>query len=148
MSIRPGKLADLVAIKDCAYRAYEKYVARFGGLPAPMVADYEDQITQGTLYVLEEDDTFIGFIVFYQQEDYIHIDNVAVLPEQQGKRHGTRLIEFAENHSRQQGLNKVELFTNDKMTENLSYYPARGYEEFGRWKEDGLNRIFYRKEFS
>ena len=84
--------------------------------------------------------------MFYRQEDYIHIENVAIFPEHQGNRYGTRLIEFAEDQSRKLNLNEVDLFTNEKMTENLSYYPNRGYQEIGRWKEDGLNRIFYRKK--
>lgn len=147
MTIRLGQLADLPVIKDCAYAAYELYVPRLGQKPPPMIADYEDQITQQTLHVLEDNAQIVGFIVFYPREDHIQIENVAVFPNLQGKHYGTKLIEHAEQQSKALGLNKVELFTNEKMTENLSFYPSRGYVEYGRWKEDGLNRIFYRKEF-
>ena len=148
MTIRLGQITDLPAIKDRAYAAYEKYVPRLGHQPAPMLADYEDQLTQQTLYVLEDESKVVGFIVFYPREDHIHIEHVAVFPQLKGKRYGTDLIEYAEAQSKALGLNKVELFVNEKMTENITFYPARGYNEFGRWKEDGLNRIFYRKEFA
>lgn len=32
------------------------------------------------------------------------------------------------------------------MTENIPYYPSLGYEEIGRWQEDGFDRVFFRKE--
>ena len=147
MTIRLGQLPDLPAIKDCAHAAYELYVPRLGQKPPPMVADYEDQITQKTLYVLEDNANVVGFIVFFKVDDYIHIENVAVFPDQQGHGYGAKLIEYAEDEAKSTGLNKVELFINEEMTENIKYYPSRGYEEFGRWKEDGLDRIFFRKEF-
>ncbi len=148
MTIRLAKLSDLPVIEDCAYKSYEMYVSRIGQKPAPMVADYEDHITEQTLYVMEDEGQVVGFIVFYRQEDYIHIESVAVFPELQSKGYGSRLIEYAEELSQALGLNKVELFINEEMTESTHFYPARGYTEFGRWKEDGLNRIFYRKEFT
>ena len=34
------------------------------------------------------------------------------------------------------------------MTENLKLYPYLGYQELGRWNEDGFDRAFFRKELS
>jgi hypothetical protein len=31
------------------------------------------------------------------------------------------------------------------MTENLTFYPALGYDETGRGVQDGFARVFYRK---
>jgi hypothetical protein len=31
------------------------------------------------------------------------------------------------------------------MTENLDYYPRRGYHETHRAEEDGFRRVFFRK---
>ena len=147
MTIRLAKLDDLDVIKACAYSAYELYVPRLGHKPAPMIADYEDQITQKTLHVLEDNNKVVGFIVFYPKDGYIHIDNIAIPPDLQRHGYGSKLIEYAEQQAKALGLHKVELFINEKMTENIEYYPSRGYTEFARMKEDGLERIFYRKEF-
>ena len=86
-----------------------------------------------------------GFIVFYPHDDHVHIENVAVYPKFQGIGHGTKLIEFAERQAKSLGFSKVELYTNEKMTENIAYYPSLGYNEIGRWGEGGFNRVFFRK---
>jgi hypothetical protein len=39
----------------------------------------------------------------------------------------------------------VTLYTNERMTENLVFYPALGYVETGRGMQDGFARVFYRK---
>ena len=96
-------------------------------------------------HILEDRTQIAGFIVFYPHEDHLHIENVAVLPKFQGNGYGTKLIEFAEHEAKNLGFSKVELYTNEKMTENIVYYPTRGYEEIGRWQEDGFNRIYFRK---
>jgi hypothetical protein len=39
----------------------------------------------------------------------------------------------------------VRLVTNELMTENLEYYPRRGYAETGRGTQDGYRRVFFSK---
>lgn len=111
-----------------------------------MVADFEGSIASQVLYVLEAETQVAGFIVFYPHDDHVHIENVAVYPKFQGIGHGTKLIEFAEREARRLGFSKVELYTNEKMTENIAYYPSLGYHEIGRREERGFNRVFFRKE--
>ncbi len=52
---------------------------------------------------------------------------------------------FAEEHARTEGLAEVVLYTNERMTENLRFYPALGFTETGRGVQDGFARVFYRK---
>ena len=146
MTIRLANEGDIPFVRDCATAAYEMYVERMGRKPAPMVADFTGILAAQNLYVLETEQGLAGFIVFYPRDDHVHIENVAVDPAFQGKGYGTRLIEFAEGKAREQGFSRAELYTNEKMTENIAYYPKLGYEEIGRWEEDGFNRVFYRKE--
>ncbi len=145
MHIRPATLKDVAAVRRCAQGAYEIYVAAIGKKPAPMVADFGAAQAHGHLYVAEMDQEVAGFVVFYSRDDHMHLENVAVSPAHQGKRIGGRLIEFVEQETRKRGLDTVELYTNVKMTGNLTLYPALGYEEIGRWSEDGFDRVFYRK---
>jgi Ni,Fe-hydrogenase III large subunit len=42
-------------------------------------------------------------------------------------------------------LPSIELYTNAKMTENLAYYPRLGFEETGRRREDGFDRVYFRR---
>ena len=143
--IRQARASDEPVIRDCAEQAYARYVPAIGRKPAPMVADFAAQIAAGEVYVATDDQgTFQGFIVFYAEEGHVLLENVAVLPRAAGRGVGKALIGFCEDAARQRGMN-VHLYTNEKMTENLSIYPRLGYVEVGRRSEDGFNRVYFEK---
>lgn len=136
------------AARRCAVAAYAKYVERIGKEPAPIVADFEAIEADGNLYVFDGevgDADVAGFIVFYGAGDAMHIENVAVAPRDQGRGLGAQLIAFAETAARKAGFGRVELYTNEMMTENLDYYRSKGYMEIGRAEQDGFKRVFHRK---
>ncbi|MCR9176762.1 MAG: GNAT family N-acetyltransferase [Alphaproteobacteria bacterium] len=144
--IRKAITSDAEPVRACARLAYGKYVSRIGREPAPMVADFEAQIRQGLVCVSEADDGVLqGFAVFYPRENHLHLENIAVAPEHQGKGIGKGLMDACEGAARDLGLGAVELYTNLKMTENLTLYPALGYVEIGRRSEHGFDRVFFRK---
>jgi len=143
--IRQAEASDEAQIRECAEQAYARYVPSIGRKPAPMVADFAAQIAAGEVYVATDDQAaFQGFIVFYAEDGYILLENVAVLPRAAGRGVGKALIGFCENAARQRGMN-VHLYTNEKMTENLSIYPKLGYVEVARRSEDGFNRVYFEK---
>ena len=145
MNIRPGTVSDLEQIKACAEAAYEGYIDRIGKKPAPMVADFLSAIHAGHLWTLADQSGPKGFVVFYPRGDHMHLENLVVHPSMQGQGLGRKLIAFVEEAARSQNLNAVELYTNAKMVENLTYYPHLGYEQKGRRTEDGFDRVFFRK---
>ncbi len=144
--IKPASLEDVPQIASCANEAYEKYVQRIGKKPAPMVADFGSLVELGRVFVSKgTDGDFEGFIVFYARGNHMHLENVAVSSACMGKGVGRRLIEFCEATAKSQGLDRIELYTNEKMTENLSLYPHLGYVETARHEQDGFNRVFFCK---
>ncbi len=145
MDIRPAKMTDLRGIHGCAKAAYSIYVPRIGKRPAPMVADFERQIGDGIVHVLGSGRTVAGYAVFYARGDHVHLENVAVHPDFQSMGYGIQLITFVEQFAIEAGAAAVELYTNAKMTENLTLYPKLGYAEMGRRHEDGFDRVFFRK---
>ena len=148
MDIRLALKSDLRGIQRCAHRAYEKYVVRIGKRPAPMIADFEQQIIERQLHVLMDGKAVAGFVVYYQRDDCVHLENVAVDPQHQGLGLGIQLIKYVEAAAAQLKVGAVELYTNAKMTENLKLYPYLGYVEVGRWHEDGFDRVFYKKDIA
>jgi ribosomal protein S18 acetylase RimI-like enzyme len=146
MTIRKATAGDLAWVEKVAKAAYEIYVERIGKKPAPMIADFESQIAAGRMDVWQEGAQVAGFIVHYPREDHLHIENVAVHPACAGQGIGGKLIALAEENAREKGFSAVELYTNEKMTENLSFYPHLGYRETGRREEAGFSRIYFRKE--
>jgi ribosomal protein S18 acetylase RimI-like enzyme len=55
------------------------------------------------------------------------------------------LLAFAEEEARRCGLPEIRLYTNEAMTENIAYYPRRGYTETHRARDEGFSRVFFRK---
>ncbi|MGO4704154.1 GNAT family N-acetyltransferase [Microvirga sp. 2MCAF38] len=147
--IRQAEASDEPEIRDCAEQAYARYVPLIGRKPAPMVADFAAQIAAGEVYVATDDqNTFQGFIVFYAEGEHILLENVAVLPRAAGHGVGRTLIRFCEKAARQRGMNAVHLYTNEKMTDNLSIYPKLGYVEVARRTENGFNRVYFEKSLT
>ncbi len=85
----------------------------------------------------------LGLIVTEQQPDHLLIENIAVSPAAQGLGIGCMLLEHAYAEARALGLAEVKLYTNAKMTENLSYYPRRGFVEVDRRRESGFDRVYF-----
>lgn len=144
--IRKANGADEPAIRACAEAAYSRYVEAIGRKPAPMVADFAAQIAGGKVHVaVDETDRLQGFIVFFPDDARMFLENVAVHPAATGKGIGKALIGFCEAEARRLGLEAVTLYTNVKMTENLTIYPRLGYVEAGRRTEDGFDRVYFEK---
>ena len=144
--IRLANIGDIPAITCCAEQAYEKYVGRIGKKPMPMVQDFGKAVAEGIVWVIEADNAFAGYLIAYEKTPgSLHVENVAVPPEHQGKGLGKRLLAFAEDLARMRGLPQIDLYTNEKMTENLSVYPHLGFIEVDRREEHGFARIYYEK---
>jgi ribosomal protein S18 acetylase RimI-like enzyme len=86
-----------------------------------------------------------GFVILIAQPGYLLLDNIAVRPDAQGHGIGTRLLHLAEDHARSLHLGEIRLYTNQAITENLSYCPRRGYTETHRAEQDGFHRVYFHK---
>lgn len=144
--IRPARREDETAIRACAEAAYDRYVAAIGRKPAPMLADFATQIAESQVHVaLDGDNAVRGYIVFFAENGQMLLENVAVHPSAAGRGIGKNLIRFCEDEARRLGLHSISLYTNEKMTDNLSIYPHMGYVETDRRTQDGFNRVFFQK---
>lgn len=145
IQIRLATADDVADVQRCARAAYSKYILRMGREPAPMLADFAAQIERGHVKVVGSGASFLGYVVYYPENDHLHLENVAVHPQHTGKGIRKSLIQHVEQEARERGFDAVELYTNESMTENLVMYPKLGYVETGRQRQDGFNRVFFRK---
>ena len=134
-------------LREIVERAYTVYVERIGRRPAPMDDDYDAKVHSGEVFVAD-DGAVVGLIVLVEQPDHLLVENVAVDPVRQGAGIGRALLAYAEEHALARGLGELRLYTNEAMTENLSFYPRLGYREVGRHVEDGFRRVYYSKRLS
>jgi len=151
MSESPPRRAthdDVEGIRRLVAAAFGKYVERIGRPPAPMSADYAELLVTSRVWVLDHGDEIVGVLVTQAQRDHLLLDVVAVAPTAQGGGHGRVLLERADQDAREQGLPEVRLCTNEAMTENLEFYPRRGFHEVSRGVEDGYHRVFFAKAVS
>jgi GNAT superfamily N-acetyltransferase len=74
------------------------------------------------------------------------LDNIAILPEGQGKGYGRALIEFAEAEARRRGFAEIRLYTHEMMTENIVLYKRIGFVETHRISEKGFDRVYMTKQ--
>lgn len=137
--------ADVAAIEHVVQTAYAKYVDRIGKPPGPMLDDYARLVAEDSVRVLEDSRGLAGILVVLPRAGYLLLDNIAVVPERQGEGIGRRLLAAAESEALQRGFNELRLSTNAAMQENLVMYAKLGWEDYGRAKQAGYQRVFFRK---
>ena len=133
------------AMRELARDAYGMYVQRIGREPAPMTADYAAIAASGRGLLAWNEVVLAGMLVTRLEEDALLIENVAVSPMFQGRGLGAALLVEAERIARDHGLGSVRLYTNEAMTENLSFYSQHGFVETHRASDDGFRRVFFAK---
>lgn len=145
ITTRPAEARDVDAATRLVHDAYGHYVERIGRPPAPMTADYAAAVDAGTLWVAEDDGRLLGLVVLVDADDHLLLENVAVEPSAQGRGIGGRLLTLAEDEARRRGHDRIALYTNEAMTENLAYYPRKGYTETHREERGGYHRVHFSK---
>ncbi|WP_242456153.1 GNAT family N-acetyltransferase [Mycolicibacterium sp. P1-18] len=136
---------DVDGIVRLVTSAFGKYVDRIGRPPAPMTADYAELLETSRVWVVDDGEDIVGVLVTQARPDHLLLDVVAVAPTAQGGGHGRALLALADQDAREQGLAEIRLCTNEAMTENLEFYPRRGFRETGRAVQDGFHRVFFAK---
>lgn len=148
VDIRPARAADVPAVQEIVAAAYGHYLPRIGREPAPLTSDYATVVAAGRAWVAETGGRLAGLVVLVPEPDHLLLENVAVDPAQQGRGVGSLLLAFADERARALGLPEVRLYTNEAMTENLAYYPRRGYIETHRSDEHGFRRVYFTKRLT
>jgi GNAT superfamily N-acetyltransferase len=143
--IRPATPADAEAVRAVVDASYGHYVARIGKSPGPMLDDYVRRIADGQAWVLEHDGRIVGTLVLAPEAGGLLLDNIAVLPDSQGKGFGRILIGFAETEARGRGCDEIHLYTHMLMHENIALYRRLGFVETARRSEKGYDRVYMTK---
>ena len=143
--IHPAQTKDAPRVAACANAAFRHYIERIGNLPQPMLADYDELIQQGNVWVIELNEAIVGILVLAITAEGFLLDTVAVDPLHQGQGFGAALIDFAEAQALRADFDSIYLYTHEKMVENRSAYLKIGYAEYDRRNENGYSRVYLRK---
>jgi ribosomal protein S18 acetylase RimI-like enzyme len=143
--IRAATAADVEQVQSVVDAAYGHYIARIGKPPGPMLDDYAKRVADRQTWVLEDGGRIVGILVLEQVPPGFLLDNIAVLPDCQGKGFGHTLIGFAEAEARRRGFDAIHLYTHALMSENIALYLRAGFIETRRVSEKGYDRIYMTK---
>ena len=145
IQIRKAKSQDVSAMTSVSHAAYAAFVPLIGRPPAPMVADHAAHIRDDTVWVACEDaGMVIGYAIVIEAEDGFWLDYIAVDPSSQGQGVGSRLVASVEEWLLPL-TDRYALYTNIKMTANISWYRRLGFVETGRRHVDGFDRVYFEK---
>lgn len=145
--VRHAQDDDEPSVRAVVMAAYETYVERLGRPPGSMLADYREPIADERVWVAEFDRTMLGILILSEEPDALHVDNVAVHPDAQGRGVGRALLGFAEGEAARRGRRELRLSTNALFTENLAIYPRLGFVETGRvLAANGSKRVHFVKQ--
>ncbi len=143
LALRLATVEDLPDVAQVVGAAYAKYLTRMDRPPAPMTRDLRPQVQARRVWVGGRPISTVVCLV--AEGDGLLVENVAVLPEEQGKGRGRQLMAFAEVEARRRGLTRLRLYTNEVMTENIAFYGHLGFREVERRTSDGYRRVFMEK---
>jgi ribosomal protein S18 acetylase RimI-like enzyme len=143
MTIRRAEAADVAAVEQIVEAAYAPYIPRLGVRPGPMRDDYAALVADGVVWVTGV--PVAGLVVLLARDGYLLLDNIAVAPAAHGQGVGRALLRFAEARAQADGFAEIRLYTHQKMTENIALYARSGWQETGRGRQDGFDRVFFRK---
>jgi GNAT superfamily N-acetyltransferase len=118
---------DAAAIRVLVRAAYAKWVPIMGREPTPMLADYDLAVRNHIVDLLLADNELAAVIELVVEPECVLIENVAVRPERAGRGHGRSLMAHAVEVARSQGRNRLRLYTNRLMAENIALYQSLGY---------------------
>lgn len=130
--LRKATLADVETVTQLTHAAYEKYIERMGRKPRPMLADYAELIAKDLTWLVLQNDAPIGALVLLEEADAMLIYSIAIAPSHQRKGLGRMLLRFAEQQAQLKGYEKIKLYTNERMDDNVDYYKRFGYIETHR----------------
>lgn len=146
--IRRAKISEiddiLTITKACAAYMIKKEIYQWNE-HYPSKQAFITDINRKELFVLEIDKKIIGTIVIssLMDEEYIpiqwlttnekniYIHRVSIHPNQQGKGYAQKLMDFAENHAKENEFTSIRLDTFSQNKRNNLFYEKRGYKKLG-----------------
>lgn len=148
MKIKKAEKKDLQKILDLQYLAYQSEAKLFNDTNIPplrqTLAEAEGEYQKGiVLKAVDENNTIIGSVRAYCDNDTVYIGKLMVHPEKQGQGIGTQLLSAIENEYPKQ---RYELFTSSESKKNIELYERAGYKIFSEKQiTDELKFVYLEK---
>ncbi len=138
----PDDVPLIAAIIDAAYAAWIPVLG--GRKPRPMLDDHAGRIGRGETWIVERDDLPVGVTsMALNDTGAMHVFNIAVHPDAQGKGVARHVLAFANEQARTAGASRVTLYTNALMRSNRAMYAHLGFTELHEADAPGGYRVVF-----
>lgn len=104
--------------------------------------DYEDLIRNGHVLVYEIKEGITAAYVRFFYDDYVLLDNCAILPAHQNKGISQEIFEIVREEAKARNINRFRLYTHAKMLKNIKIYEHLGFVVTERKTEKGFDRVY------
>lgn len=145
MSANYEDLPKILELQKIAYLSEAEIVNNKNIQPLTQtLEELEQEFKRGVVLkaVDKESEQIVGSVRGYSMDNTLFIGKLMVRPSHQNRGIGKKLLLSIEgrypNH-------RYELFTNEKIQKNISFYERNGYNEYNRIKEDDLVMIYLQK---
>lgn len=136
---------DSEQLQEIAQQAYSIYLDKMDKKPAPMLANFQQHISEDIVFVAKNKQSYIAAYVILQQiEGQWWLDNIATHPAYQGHGLGTQLRLEAEQYCALL-TDRLQLYTNIVMSENIAWYERAGYVITKQALINGYQRYYFEK---
>jgi ribosomal protein S18 acetylase RimI-like enzyme len=132
LTIRRATPVDAPVVREITDLAYARYVPLLGRKPQPMTADHQAMIAEHEVWLLVDEEAPLGVLELISEPGCTLIYSVAVRPEQHKRGLGRMLLDWAERQTTAAGRDRIRLYTNALMEDNLRLYARLGYTETRR----------------
>jgi ribosomal protein S18 acetylase RimI-like enzyme len=129
--LRRAVTADAVVVRELTRLAYQKWMPLIGREPKPMTTDFDRAIREHIVDLMLTGERVVALIETIPGRDHLFVENIAVLPECQGRGFGRRMMQHAEGIAVSVGLPAIRLYTNKLFVDNLRFYERLGYRVDG-----------------
>jgi len=148
MIITKADKTDLKIILELQYLAYQSEAKLLNNYEIPPLKQTYDEaereyIKGVFLKAVDENQTIIGSVRAYIEDNTAFISKLIVHPDKQGQGIGTKLLLAIE---RECPVARFELYTSDKSVRNIKLYERCGYVRFKEQRiSDDLNFVYLEK---
>jgi len=132
LTIRRATTADAPVVREITDLAYARYVPLLGRKPQPMTADHLAMIAEHEVWLLVDEEAVLGVLELIDEPTCTLIYSVAVRPEHHRRGLGRMLLDWGERQTAAAGRDRIRLYTNALMEDNLKLYARLGYTETRR----------------
>ena len=131
--IRLARTEDIEVLAAVEISAAEKFAVHLGiEIPEGQTVANELLISAqnlGMLWVAEENDGVVGFVVCGKLDNFLHIEELSVCFEYQGRGLGKALLEAIISYACENQFDGISLTTDRVIPWNAPYYSKSGFQD-------------------